>query len=204
LLKSLQDQLLNARQEEREKSLIFSKVSKENKKIAEPMAFDQSDKTRLSKDLESYVKEKETVRVAESQLSDLNGRLGDLKWQHEIHLQKLLVIQKERDACKPQFQSHIYRSQQQNEFRNLLLEKKLVGLLERGEQQTATLNEILVCGNFDSESVRRIQSQITNVVQCKTDQISNLEQRLEKAIRAKMNLEKIMQATYMAKRKIKF
>ena len=193
LLKTLQDQLLNAYREQREESLILSKVTKESKKITEPMESDQSDAAVLSRALESYVEERETLRASKSQLSELNNRLKDLKWRHELLLQKLLIIQKERDVCNGQFLASIYQSQQQNELRNLLLEKQLLGLMERGEQQTATLSNILMRGNFNAESVRRIQSQITDVVQMKTDQICDLEKKLSQTVKAKENLEKVMQ-----------
>lgn len=155
----------------------------------------QSEATILSNYLGSEEKEKQALIQARAHLSDLNACHDDLKWRHELLLQNLLLIQKRHDTYKTHFMSSIYESQRQSELCNFALEKTLLGLLERGEQQTATLSNVLIRGNFDPDSVRKIQSQITNVLQMKTDQIIDLEKKMSDAKKFKGNLERVVAET---------
>lgn len=192
LLKTLKEQVVEARQDRQEESIFLSKVKKGHAKRAKPMESFQNEVAMLSKHLETDEDERKELLILKSELSDLNSRFEELKWQHELLLQSLQLAQKERDAYKTTFLSSIYKSQQQNELRNLLLEKTLLGLLEKGEQQTATLSNVLLHGNFDSDSVKNIQSQITNVLQLKADHVSNLDGKLGKARQIKENLENVI------------
>lgn len=152
----------------------------------------QTDVGQLSIQVAPDKLERKELLILKTELSHLKTTFQDLKWKQELLLQSLQLARKERDECKSKFFSNVYKSQRQNELHNLCLEKTFRNLIERGERQTATLSNVLMRGNFDSGSVKNIQAQITNVLQLKADQISKLDDKLNKAKQIKVFLENIL------------
>jgi hypothetical protein len=183
---------MEARKNKQEESIRLALVKREHARRAEPMEKFQMEAGQLAMLVAADQVERKELLVLKTELSHLNTTFQGLKWKHELLLQSLQLAKKERNECTSKFHSNIYESQQQNELHNLFLEKTFRSLIERGERQTATLSNVLMRGNFDAESVKNIQAQITNVLQLKADQISKLDGKLGRAKQIKEILESIL------------
>lgn len=183
---------MDARKDKQEETILLALVKREHARRTEPMEKLQVEVGQLSAQVEPDKLERKELFVLRTELSHLNTTFQDLKWKQELLLQSLQFARKERDECKSKFLANVYKSQRQNERHNLCLENTFRSLIERGERQTATLSNVLMRGNFDSESVKNIQAQITNVLQLKADQISKLDGMLGKAKEIKEYLENIL------------
>ncbi|NXY39912.1 DRC4 protein, partial [Pomatorhinus ruficollis] len=86
--------------------------------------------------------------------------LKDLQWEHEVLEQRFSKVQEERDELYQKFTKAINEVQQKTGFKNLLLERKLKGLLNLLEQKEVELSEVITASNLDPSALSLVSHKL--------------------------------------------
>ncbi|XP_008933737.1 PREDICTED: growth arrest-specific protein 8, partial [Merops nubicus] len=120
----------------------------ENKQLKEPLQEAQEQVAELQKKLAHYNMDKEALMNTKAHLKVAQKELKDLRWEHEVLEQRFSKVQAERDELYQKFTKAINEVQQKTGFKNLLLERKLKGLLSLLEKKEVELSEVFAASSL--------------------------------------------------------
>ncbi|XP_009978607.1 PREDICTED: growth arrest-specific protein 8, partial [Tauraco erythrolophus] len=149
LISLLKEQVEEMKKRENHLEKEKADVLLQNKQLQEPLQQAQEQVSELQKKLAHYDKDKEALTNTKARLRVTQKELKDLQWEHEVLEQRFSKVQAERDELYQKFTKAINEVQQKTGFKNLLLERKLKGLLGVLEKKEAELSEVLAASNLD-------------------------------------------------------
>nr|KAG8541763.1 hypothetical protein GDO81_028287 [Engystomops pustulosus] len=197
LINSLKEQMEEMRKKEDRLEKEMADLQLQNRRLTEPLQKARDDVTELHRQLASYEKDKTSLANTKSRLKSTEKELDDLKWEHEVLVQRFQKIQSERDELYNKFTAAIQEVQQKNGFKNLLLERKLQALGDTLEKKEAQLNEVLAASNLDPISLSTVTRKLEDVLDTKNNAIKDLQYELARVCKAHNDLLR----TYEAKMK---
>ena len=92
---------------------------------------------------------------------------------------KFINLREEKTEVSRKLQETVYRVQQKNGFKNLLLERKLTAMSQDLEKTESALAEVLASTNLHPEIIGDIQHNLEDVLMAKNKQTQKLEDSLE-------------------------
>ena len=130
---------------------------------------------QLQKDLKSFKATKERLETTEALLRTRESELAQLRWDHDVMVQRFEQLEAERDELYDNFVDSIRGVQQKTGFRNLLLERKLEALAEELEKKDTQLAEVLSAANLQPAALAQVTSKLSAVLDEKNDAIRQLQ-----------------------------
>ncbi|XP_059713564.1 differentially expressed in FDCP 8 homolog isoform X5 [Haemorhous mexicanus] len=159
-------------------------VMRENKGLTEPLQEAQELVAELQKKLVHYYRDKEALMTSKAHLKIAQKELKDLQWEHEVLEQRFSQVQEERDDLYQNFTKAINEVQQKTGFKNLLLERKLHGLLTLLEQKEVELSEVLAASNLDPSALALVSHKLEDMLNSKNATIQDLQIQLARVCKA--------------------
>ncbi|KAF1575911.1 Dynein regulatory complex subunit 4, partial [Eudyptes moseleyi] len=153
----------------------------QNKQLKEPLQQAQEQVSELQKKLAHYDKDKEALTNTKARLKVTQKELKDLQWEHEVLEQRFSKVQEERDELYRKFTKAINEVQQKTGFKNLLLERKLKGLLSVLEKKEVELSEVFAASNLDPGALSLVSHKLEDVLNSKNTTIKDLQLQLARA-----------------------
>ncbi|NWU91281.1 DRC4 protein, partial [Upupa epops] len=156
----------------------------ENKQLKEPLQQVREQLAELQKKLAHYDKDKLALTNAKAHLKVTQKQLKDLQWEHEVLEQRFIKVQAERDELYQKFTKAIHEVQQKTGFKNLLLERKLKGLLDVLEKKEVELSEVLAASNLEPGTLSLVSHKLEDVLSSKNATIKDLQLQLAQVCKA--------------------
>ncbi|KAG9474958.1 dynein regulatory complex subunit 4 [Eleutherodactylus coqui] len=197
LINSLKEQMEEMRKKENRLEKEMADLQLQNRRLTEPLQKAREEVAEFQRQLANYEKDKTSLASTKSRLKSAEKELSDLKWEHEVLVQRFQKIQSERDELYNKFTAAIQEIQQKNGFTNLLLERKLQALGDALEKKEAQLNEVLAASNLDPVSMSNVTRKLEDVLDSKNNAIKDLQYELARVCKAHNDLLR----TYEAKMK---
>lgn len=132
----------------------------QNKQLKDSLQQTQEQVFELQKKLAHYDKDKEALMNTKAHLKVTQKELKDLRWEHEVLEQRFSKVQAERDELYQKFTKAINEVQQKTGFKNLLLERKLKGLLDVLEKKEVELSEVFAASNLEPAALSLVSHKL--------------------------------------------
>jgi chromosome segregation ATPase len=130
LIKSLKEQITEAKERDTERDKEVADVRGENKRLADPLHRAQAQVQELSLRVAELQKEKVSLKTTKSRLKTVEGELKSLRWENEVLVQRFEQAQRERDELYARFLAAIRDVQQKSGYKTLLLEQRIAAFRE--------------------------------------------------------------------------
>ncbi|NXG65298.1 DRC4 protein, partial [Hemiprocne comata] len=170
----------------------------QNKQLEEPLQQAREQLFELQKKVAHYDKDKMALTNTKAHLKVTLKELKDLQWEHEVLEQRFRKVQEERDELYQKFTKAIQEVQQKTGFKNLLLERKLKGLLSVMEKKEVELSEVLTASNLDPSALSLVSHKLKDVLGSKNATIKDLQQELARVCKAHNDLLQTMETKLTA------
>ncbi|NXW55359.1 DRC4 protein, partial [Eurystomus gularis] len=184
LISLLKEQMEEMKKKENHLEKEKADVLLENKQVKELLQQAQEQVAELQKKLAHYDKDKEALTNTKARLKVTQKELKDLQWEHEVLEQRFSKVQAERDELYQKFTKAINEVQQKMGFKNLLLERKLKGLLSALEKKEVELSEIFAASNLDAGALSLLSHKLEDVLDSKNATIKDLQLQLARVCKA--------------------
>ncbi|OXB65088.1 hypothetical protein ASZ78_008371 [Callipepla squamata] len=216
LISLLKEQMEEMKKRETRLEKEKADVLLQNKQMQEPLQQAQEQVLELQKKLAHYNKDKEALLNTKAHLKVTQKELKDLQWEHEVLEQRfskvrtadvprapghgvelcrvLEQVQAERDELYQKFTKAIIEVQQKSGFKNLLLERKLKGLLDVLEKKEVELSEVFAASNLDPSALSLVSRKLEDVLNSKNATIEDLQFQLAQACKAHNDVLQTMKA----------
>ncbi|XP_061863345.1 dynein regulatory complex subunit 4 isoform X4 [Colius striatus] len=198
LISLLKEQIQEMKKRENQLEKEKADVLLQNKQLKEPLQQAQEEVSELQKKLTHYDKDKEALLNTKTRLKVTQKELKDLQWEHEVLQQRFSKVQKERDELYHRFTTAINEVQQKTGFKNLLLERKLKGLLSVLEKKEVELSQVLAASNLHPDALSLVSQKLEGVLQSKNATIENLQLQLGRACKAHQDMLQTLEAKLTA------
>ncbi|NXM81648.1 DRC4 protein, partial [Oenanthe oenanthe] len=184
LISLLKEQVEELKKKEAVLEKEKAEVQLQNKELTEPLQEAQELVAELQKKLVHYYRDKEALMTSKAHLKITQKELKDLQWEHEVLEQRFSKVQEERDQLYQKFTRAINEVQQKSGFKNLLLERKLQGLIDLLEKKEVELSEVLAASNLDPSALSLVSHKLEDVLQSKNATIQDLQFQLARVCKA--------------------
>ncbi|XP_068059348.1 dynein regulatory complex subunit 4 isoform X3 [Anomalospiza imberbis] len=190
LINLLKEQVEDLKKKEAALEKEKADVLRENKGLTEPLQEAQELVAELQKKLVHYYRDKEALMNSKAHLKITQKELKDLQWEHEV--------QEERDDLYQKFTRAINEVQQKTGFKNLLLERKLHGLLTLLEQKEVELSEVVAASNLEPSALSLVSHKLEDVLNSKNATIQDLQLQLARVCKAHNDMLQTFEAKLTA------
>ncbi|XP_066050890.1 dynein regulatory complex subunit 4 isoform X1 [Chamaea fasciata] len=194
LINLLKEQVEDLRKREAVLKKEKADVLLQNKELTEPLQGAQEQVAELQKKLVHYYRDKEALMNSKAHLKIAQKELKDLQWEHEVLEQRFSKVQEERDELYQKFTKAINEVQQKTGFKNLLLERKLKGLLDLLEQKEVELSEVIAASNLDPSALSLVSHKLEDVLNSKNATIHELQLQLARVCKAHNDMPQTFKA----------
>ncbi|XP_010006731.1 PREDICTED: growth arrest-specific protein 8 [Chaetura pelagica] len=198
LISLLKEQIEEMKQRENKLEKEKSDVMLHNKQLKEPLQQAREQLFELQKKLAHYDKDKMALTNTKARLKVTQKELKDLQWEHEVLEQRFRKVQEERDELYQKFTKAIQEVQQKTGFKNLLLERKMKGLLSVLEKKEMELSEVLAASNLDPGALSLVSDKLKDVLDSKNATVKDLQRELARVCKAHNDLLQTMEAKLTA------
>ncbi|KAL7979696.1 hypothetical protein Chor_004854 [Crotalus horridus] len=188
LINTLKEQMEEMKKKEDHLEKEMAEVLLQNKRLAEPLQRARDEVSELQRKLAHYEKDKAILASIRARLKVTEKDLKDLQWEHEVLQQRFSKVQDERDDLYQKFTKAINEVQQKTGFKNLLLERKLIGLASLLEKKEVQLNEVLAASNLDPSALTVVTHKLEDVLDSKNNAIKDLQYELARVCKAHNDL----------------
>lgn len=157
LIKTLKDDVAGMKKNEATNEKLMFEIASENKRLSEPLSNALAEIAHLRKEVANHERDKVSLKNAKTRLTQLEGQLKSLKWEHEIMESNFKQVQTERDDLYTNFEQVLRETQQKTLLQNQLLETKVVALQDLLEKKDAQVREVLKASKLADESSQLAQ-----------------------------------------------
>ncbi|KFO63384.1 Growth arrest-specific protein 8, partial [Corvus brachyrhynchos] len=210
LINLLKEQVEDLKKKETVLEKEKAEVLLQNKELTGPLQETQELVAELQKKLVHYYRDKEALmnskahlKITQKELKDLHQpRAGPrVPWGPEggVALRCLPdQVQAERDELYQKFTRAINEVQQKTGFKNLLLERKLHGLLSLLEQKEVELSEVFAASNLSPSALSLVSHKLEDVLNSKNATIQDLQLQLARVCKAHNDMLQTFEAKLTA------
>ncbi|NXK48556.1 DRC4 protein, partial [Chauna torquata] len=198
LISLLKEQMEEMKKRENHLEKEKADVLLQNKQLKESLQQAQEQVFELQKKLAHYDMDKEALTNTKARLKVTQKELKDLQWEHEVLEQRFSKVQAERDELYQKFTKAINEVQQKTGFKNLLLERKLKGLLNILEKKEVELSEVFAASNLDPGALSLVSRKLEDVLNSKNTTIEDLQFQLARVCKAHNDMLQTLEAKLTA------
>ncbi|XP_078735854.1 dynein regulatory complex subunit 4 isoform X2 [Lampetra fluviatilis] len=188
LINSLKEQVEDMKKKEERLEKEMAETAQQNKRLTEPLQRAREEVAELNRQLANYTKDKTLLASAKARLKVMDQEMQELKWEHEVLIQRFAKVESERDELYRKFVTAVHEVQQKSGFKSLLLERKLVALAHAMEKKEAQLNEVLSASSLDPTALSIVTRKLEDVLDSKNNAIKDLQYELARVCKAHNDL----------------
>lgn len=188
LINSLKEQVEDMKKKEERLEKEMAETAQQNKRLTEPLQRAREEVAELNRQLANYTKDKTLLASAKARLKVMDQEMQELKWEHEVLIQRFAKVESERDELYRKFVTAVHEVQQKSGFKSLLLERKLVALADAMEKKEAQLNEVLSASSLDPTALSIVTRKLEDVLDSKNNAIKDLQYELARVCKAHNDL----------------
>lgn len=181
LIGTLKEQMEDLRRNSERNERIVTKVTTENRKLADPLKEARTELTEIRKKLENYMRDKKALVRVRSSYETLQKEQNNMKWETEALKMRCDQLSEDRDLLKSKFESAVLELQQKSGLKNVLLERKLSAMQRDAEKREALLGEVLHVSGMEPHE---LSNRIEKLLQSKNEKIQDLRYDLARVSKA--------------------
>jgi growth arrest-specific protein 8 len=125
--------------------------------------------------LRERVKDQMALRNASSRLNSVGKNISSLRSKLQLLEEEYSQVERERDLLYSNFEDSIQRVQQQAEFSNQALEKRLVNAESIAERAAIQVEEVIHAANLDSGEMVRVVGSLNQMLAAKDDALKEVK-----------------------------
>ncbi len=194
VIKTLKDDIAQMKQKEAVNDQLMHEISQENKRLTQPLTKALHEVDELRKSTTTQLKDAQSLAYTRSRLLDSEKALMNMKWEHEVQLQRFIMVEKERDELRCKFESAIQQVQQKSGLQSVVLERKLEALDYQLEKHEAQFGEVLAATNLEPSVLLHVTRKLDEVLDSKNQLIMALQLDLSRISRAHNDLIRVYEA----------
>lgn len=195
LVRTLREQLAEARQREADHAKEVADVRGENRRMAEPLEQAQARAAQMAARAAELEKELSTLRSSKARVAQLDGQLRAVRWENEVLIQRFERVERERDELYTRFLTAVRDVQQRSGMRAQRLEQRIAAFREALEARDTQMREVVRAANLDPAAAALATRQIEDTFAQKNAIIRDLQYELARVGRQHTD----MLRTYEAK-----
>ena len=194
VIKTIKDDIAQMKQKEAVNDQLMHEISQENKRLTQPLTKALHEVDELRKSTTTQLKDAQSLAYTRSRLLDSEKALMNMKWEHEVQLQRFIMVEKERDELRCKFESAIQQVQQKSGLQSVVLERKLEALDYQLEKHEAQFGEVLAATNLEPSVLLHVTRKLDEVLDSKNQLIMALQLDLSRISRAHNDLIRVYEA----------
>lgn len=149
MIKTLQKDLETMQKNELNNETLMFEIAQENKKLSEPLEVVKDEVKHLRQQLNTYEKDKLSLKNATSRLYVLQDELKATQSEYQILDERFQSVEEECNDLYSKFESTIADVQKKTLGKNQLLEEEVARLHEQMLQKDVKLKEAIKAANLD-------------------------------------------------------
>ena len=194
LIKTLKEDVSEMKAKEATNDRLMFEISRENKRLSEPLSMALREVDDLRKQLANFEKNKVSLQNTKIRLAESETSRRNVEWEHEVQMQRFAKVEQERDSLHQKFEKAIFDVQQKSGLKNLVLERKLEALGDELEKKEAQLGEVLSASNLDPSTLALVSKKLDQVMDSKNQLIKALQYDVQKVSKAHNDLIRVYEA----------
>jgi len=194
LIKTLKEDVSEMKAKEATNDRLMFEISRENKRLSEPLSMALREVDDLRKQLANFEKNKVSLQNTKIRLAESEKSRRNVEWEHEVQMQRFAKVEQERDSLHQKFEKAIFDVQQKSGLKNLVLERKLEALGDELEKKEAQLGEVLSASNLDPSTLALVSKKLDQVMDSKNQLIKALQYDVQKVSKAHNDLIRVYEA----------
>jgi len=185
LIKSLKDEIQEMKDREKSNQKKMAKLTQENKDLQKPLDEKLENLRELEEKLKSYTKDKLALKNLKAHHKQLDERITDAKQEFRATDERFRKLEKEKEDLSRRYQKAVREIRRKAELaKNVVLEKKLEGLVAQYDSQQAQFSEVLHAANLDPAVVANVTQKLEEVFGQKNKQIKDLKYQVHMCTKA--------------------
>jgi growth arrest-specific protein 8 len=146
-----------------------------NQTLSLPLSQVTDEIGKVQDQLRERVKDQMALRNASSRLNSVGKNISSLRSKLQLLEEEYSQVERERDLLYSNFEDSIQRVQQQAEFSNQALEKRLVNAESIAERAAIQVEEVIHAANLDSGEMVRVVGSLNQMLAAKDDALKEVK-----------------------------
>ena len=177
-IKTLKDEVYTRKKAEARAEKAMFDIAQTNKRLTEPLTKARNQKKQLDMEMSNYERDMAALKTAKQQLRQLEKRVKNLMWEHEVLGQRYAKLEEERDMIFEKYNTMLQEIQQKAVFKRVLVHRKIEVVNSQLERKDAQLAEVFKTSNVDPSSIPNVERKLEDLVDGKNQTIEDLQRLL--------------------------
>lgn len=175
LIKGLQKKVEELKQCAIDNQRSLSEYKEVNQTLSLPLSQVTDEISKVQDLLRERTKDQMALRNASSRLNSVGKNIAALRSKLQLLEEEYGQVERERDLLYSNFEDSIQRVQQQAEFSNQSLERRLLAAELNAEKVTIQVEEVILAANLDSNEMIRVVSSLNQILASKDDALKEVK-----------------------------
>ena len=175
LIKGLQKKVEELKQCAIDNQRSLSEYKEVNQTLSLPLSQVTDEISKVQDLLRERTKDQMALRNASSRLNSVGKNIAALRSKLQLLEEEYGQVERERDLLYSNFEDSIQRVQQQAEFSNQSLERRLLAAELNAEKVTIQVEEVILAANLDSNEMVRVVSSLNQILASKDDALKEVK-----------------------------
>lgn len=173
---------------------LMMKIAQENKQLSEPLKSAVKKVESLQNDLKDAEKDKMSLKNAKARLRVMDRQIGALEGEHKQLEAKYDEVERDRDDLYTNFEGTVKAVQRKSHLKNLVLGKRVDGMLQECDEKEDQLASVLEAANMDPAVMSMVSQRMDDVLDGRNSQIKNLEFAVARVTKAHNDVLRVYEA----------
>jgi chromosome segregation ATPase len=175
LIKGLQKKVEELKQCAIDNQRSLLEYKEVNQTLSLPLSQVTDEISKVQDQLRERTKDQMALRNASSRLNSVGKNISSLRSRLQRLEEEYAQVERERDLLYSNFEDSIQRVQQQAEFTNQALERRLVSAETNAEKAAMQVEEVIHAANLDSGEMVRVVSSLNQMLAAKDDALREVK-----------------------------
>lgn len=175
LIKGLQKKVEELKQCAIDNQRSLLEYKEVNQTLSLPLSQVTDEISKVQDLLRERTKDQMALRNASSRLNSVGKNISSLRSKLQLLEEEYGQVERERDLLYSNFEDSIQRVQQQADFSNQALERKLLSAELNVAKVTIQVEEVILAANLDSNEMVRVVSSLNQILAAKDDALKEVK-----------------------------
>lgn len=146
-----------------------------NQTLSLPLSQVTDEISKVQDQIRERTKDQMALRNASSRLNSVGKNISSLRSKLQLLEEEYAQVERERDLLYSNFEDSIQKVQQQAEFTNQALERRLLSAESNAEKAAIQVEEVIHAANLDSGEMVRVVSSLNQMLAAKDDALREVK-----------------------------
>lgn len=175
LIKGLQKKVEELKQCAVDNQRSLLEYKEVNQTLSLPLSQVTDEIGKVQDQLRERTKDQMALRNASSRLNSVGKNISSLRSKLQLLEEEYAQVERERDLLYSNFEDSIQRVQQQAEFSNQALERRLINAESNAEKAAMQVEEVIHAANLDSGEMVRVVGSLNQMLAAKDDALKEVK-----------------------------